>query len=70
MACVTWMRALSTRRFLSIHSTTISSSSATNHFELVRYKRIGPLGKFRRGPFRVASPGDDEDADGYSDGDW
>jgi len=41
-----------------------------NHFELVRYKLIGPLGKFRRGPFGVASPGDDEDADGYSDGDW
>ena len=24
-----------------------------NHFELVRYKLIGPLGKFRRGPFGV-----------------
>jgi len=41
-----------------------------NHFELVRFNLIGPLGKFRRGPLGVASPGDDEDADGYSDGDW
>ena len=40
-----------------------------DHFELVWYKLVGPLGKFRRGPFRAAGGAHEGDSE-EDDDDW
>ena len=42
-----------------------------NYFELVRYKLIGPLGKFKRGPFEFPhSSGSEGGRFGLGGDDW